>query len=553
MADFVPQMLTPAEMQVQQQAIDRQRKIAEYLQQQSMTPEQGQMISGHYVAPHPAQYLNKLAQALIGASDQKSLDKKQLDMVNQQGDTLRAAFGLGGNAAPQMAAQDAPAAIQQGLAQGAAAGSVGPTPENLQRVAAALQGQPVPQAQNKMVLPGMDNGLAFQAYNTDPKAYLGKMMDEFKSTDAMKENRAYGINNADAGAMRRAEMLVKGTLKTSPNDVTRDPITGAMTVTPDFKSGTFGAIGPDGKPSMGAIAGSGVLADLAGAQKRAESAGSAGYNMTTVKTPNGDVMMTAEQAAALAGGQPPAGQITHGNIKNFAGLQNGYAPPMSEDLAGLQREIAMAKDPAQKAYLSGLLAAGGMPNSAGAQSATKIGIPLQSEAQRAEDIGRVQQKLSVDEAKLKNAQSQDNQQKIADARTVLDIVGMASPLIDKATNSYVGNKRDELANAVGVSTEGAKAAAQLKALGGALVSKMPKMSGPQSDKDVLLYKEMAGQIGDPTVNAENKKAAIKTITQLNMKYLADNANSISTEALNSTQRSPQQSQIDSLLKKYGGQ
>jgi hypothetical protein len=58
----------------------------------------------------------------------------------------------------------------------------------------------------------------------------------------------------------------------------------------------------------------------------------------------------------------------------------------------------------------------------------------------------------------------------------------------------------------------------LKALEGSLVSKMPKMSGPQSDKDVLLYKQMAGQIGDPTLPAKQKQAAMDTINEINSRY-----------------------------------
>jgi hypothetical protein len=44
------------------------------------------------------------------------------------------------------------------------------------------------------------------------------------------------------------------------------------------------------------------------------------------------------------------------------------------------------------------------------------------------------------------------------------------------------------------------------------------MTGPQSDADVKLYKEMAGQIGDSTIPAAEKKAAMKTIRILNQKY-----------------------------------
>ena len=108
--------------------------------------------------------------------------------------------------------------------------------------------------------------------------------------------------------------------------------------------------------------------------------------------------------------------------------------------------------------------------------------------------------------------------KIQDAKDVLSILDMAEPILKKSTGSYLGAGIDAGAQAFGISTTGAKAAAELKALQGALVSKMPKMSGPQSDKDVQLYREMAGQIGDPTIPVATRQAAIETIRVLNEKY-----------------------------------
>jgi hypothetical protein len=87
MADLI-NPLSPMEMQIQQQSVDRQRKIAEYLQQQSLTPDQGQMVSGHYVAPSPTQYLAKLAQGLIGKQQQTDLDQKQMGLAKQYSNGL---------------------------------------------------------------------------------------------------------------------------------------------------------------------------------------------------------------------------------------------------------------------------------------------------------------------------------------------------------------------------------------------------------------------------------------------------------------------------------
>lgn len=111
-----------------------------------------------------------------------------------------------------------------------------------------------------------------------------------------------------------------------------------------------------------------------------------------------------------------------------------------------------------------------------------------------------------------------SQQRVQDANDVLDLLKMAQPIVAKATSSYLGRGLDKSAQLFGMSTDGADAAAQLQAIEGMLVSKMPKMSGPQSDKDVLLYKQMAGRIGDPTVPVSQKQAAMVAIANINRRY-----------------------------------
>lgn len=111
-----------------------------------------------------------------------------------------------------------------------------------------------------------------------------------------------------------------------------------------------------------------------------------------------------------------------------------------------------------------------------------------------------------------------NARQTAAANKVLPLLDKAEKLLDSATGSYLGAGYDVAAQAFGRSTKGAQATAQLKALEGSLMLAQPRMEGPQSNADVLLYRQMAGQIGDSTVPAETRRAAIRTIRELQEKY-----------------------------------
>jgi hypothetical protein len=63
------------------QDVGRQRKLAELLMAQGMQQPQGQMISGHYVAPSWAQSLNPMANILAGQAIGERADTKQLELA----------------------------------------------------------------------------------------------------------------------------------------------------------------------------------------------------------------------------------------------------------------------------------------------------------------------------------------------------------------------------------------------------------------------------------------------------------------------------------------
>ena len=105
-----------------------------------------------------------------------------------------------------------------------------------------------------------------------------------------------------------------------------------------------------------------------------------------------------------------------------------------------------------------------------------------------------------------------------DAASTLELLDEAERLLPGATGSTLGAIRDRAAGAVGVSTTGAQRAAALRTIGGQLTSKMPRMQGPQSDKDVQLYREMAGDLANDQLPVETRMVALETIRDLNRKY-----------------------------------
>jgi len=86
------------------------------------------------------------------------------------------------------------------------------------------------------------------------------------------------------------------------------------------------------------------------------------------------------------------------------------------------------------------------------------------------------------------------------------------------TQSYLGAAGDVLASVAARSPQGAAQADQLKVLGGALVMSMPRMEGPQSNADMILYREMAGQIGDNTLPVARRLTALGEVERLYRKY-----------------------------------
>lgn len=178
----------------------------------------------------------------------------------------------------------------------------------------------------------------------------------------------------------------------------------------------------------------------------------------------------------------------------------------------------------------------GQPYNAGAQArpseaqvaaeteAAKRGVGLQfapaeaqAEAEKVRQVEGVKASIGIEsEIAGKDAE------RTRSANDTLALLDDAERLLESATGSGLGKVADKAAGFIGVSTEGARATAALNTISGQLVAKMPRMEGPQSDKDVQMYKDMAGNLADASLPIETRKAAAQQIRRLNLKYASGN-------------------------------
>ena len=89
-------MAQPIYLDPELQGIERQRQIAQALQQRGMQAPQGQMVSGRYVAPSFTQYLANAFDVYGGKKGVEEADRKQAqlaEMLRQQGEKDFMAYG----------------------------------------------------------------------------------------------------------------------------------------------------------------------------------------------------------------------------------------------------------------------------------------------------------------------------------------------------------------------------------------------------------------------------------------------------------------------------
>ena len=240
----------------------------------------------------------------------------------------------------------------------------------------------------------------------------------------------------------------------------------------------------------------------------------------------GDVQLQANLAAAREGQKVVQGEDDQG--RKF------HAPAYATNPAFQNRTGAPQPEP-QNIQLLMQMANGG--DKAAAVELDRIQSQQQVVNQPAQPVlgpsisdAETQKATAKNQADLLQEKSKQQQEHAIDAKSANNILDQAEPLLKESTNSGIGSLIDETMGFLGQSTKGADAAEALKVLGARLTVSMPKMSGPQSDKDAQLYKEEAGQLGNPRIPLSRKMRALAVIRNLNDYYIGQGDSLSSSEA-----------------------
>lgn len=106
------------------------------------------------------------------------------------------------------------------------------------------------------------------------------------------------------------------------------------------------------------------------------------------------------------------------------------------------------------------------------------------------------------------------QQRSRDDNETLKLLSEAETILPSATGSGAGAATDFVASNLGISTPGAQATAKLNIVAAKLVGKVPRFEGPQSNIDVQLYREAAGDLANPRKTVGERLAALRTMRAL---------------------------------------
>ena len=232
--------------------------------------------------------------------------------------------------------------------------------------------------------------------------------------------------------------------------------------------------------------------------------------------------------------QPPAGAA--GSYRTEADMRTTAQGDMGADPKAIAREIKaiqtdlMTKqldEPSKAALRTQLTDLQRQGQNIGAAPAAGNVVELSPAEQAANDAAKTR---AVNTAAADVVRETGEKTQGKSAKEALASVQRARDLLNQGpTASGAGAMVDNAMNFFGKNSKGAETAAALDVVAGGLLRSIPRMEGPQSDKDVENYKIQAGRAADRNVPVPQRLAALDEVEKLNLKYAKLNGGAPSPE------------------------
>ncbi len=484
------------------EAIQRRRKMAELLQAQANQPLETNQMAGGYVVPvSPFAGLAKVLQGYTSGQIERDSTEKMRQLSERKRSDTTADMGAlvaaltGSNEMAKPAIQMPPEEQGGGPGRDAipATGMMNPsfiqsmkTPE-MQQMALQLIGQ---QAAPKGINIVPEGGTAIQGSKV---LYKSPRREEFSTTPHYETDPATGqvvavYANKAGGEDRRVPANPRDQFNTTSADSSA-----RLKQAEDH----FNRLSAEQQASLR------LRAQQTGVSI-AELMFNTGAAPAPVAVPG---LPQAPQAA------PPQPQPALAPPVPQGSPQDALARALARDKAGLPANEASLPQAAPQPLLPTA------PPTAGGGGGLPPPIPGLSPTPGTENLpGKYKAQIATDAAKV---QAEAEAKRAFNMGGLGDVITAARNVLTgktKPTESGFGAGVDYMGALVGISPKGAPEADQLASIGGALVSKMPRMEGPQSDRDVALYQEMAGRVGNRGLPIERRLAALESIESLWNKY-----------------------------------
>jgi hypothetical protein len=275
------------------------------------------------------------------------------------------------------------------------------------------------------------------------------------------------------------------------------------------------SIGPDGQPVVSVPRG--ALAALESIANTTEAAKARRDLVRAIDPSTGaETFATREQAVRAADGGAGRAPRPQGGRPQFRSTdaEMDQRAILNAELARVEQSIAKGGvDPAsmnrlqsdRASIMNELGRVGGrsaLPSASGPMQASLSPSQIAAaEAEKTRSIGLAKADVERDTARQSSfKQFGELTNQAGEARAILQN--------NLATASGAGQLVDKGLSFFGASTRGGDNAARLAQIGAYLTSSVPRFEGPQSNKDVDTYREMAGQVGNANIPASQRLAAL---------------------------------------------